>query len=80
MSTPSPTPARPERTGPVRLWLVPTPGPALDPEPVVRLLRPGVPSPRPVPRPWPTAGRGRSTAVRSPGGCCPTRPRSRTAW
>jgi hypothetical protein len=53
MSTPLPTPSRQEH---VRLWLVPTPGPALDPEPVVRLVRPGVPAPRPVQRPGPRPG------------------------
>ena len=53
MSTPLPTQSHPEQ---VRLWLVPTPGPALDPEPVVRLLRPGVPAPRPVQRPGPRPG------------------------
>ncbi|SDO16104.1 hypothetical protein SAMN05660199_01397 [Klenkia soli] len=61
MSTPAPMPAPahpagPARPGPVRLWLVPTPGPALDPEPVVRLLRPGVPSPRPRQLPGPRPG------------------------
>ncbi|MFC7573679.1 hypothetical protein ACFQX8_15535 [Klenkia terrae] len=75
MSTPLPTPSRQEQ---VRLWLVPTPGPALDPEPVVRLVRPG------CPRPAPSSARGRDRGRRVPARCvagrCPTPRRSRTAW
>ncbi len=63
---PLPTPSRAEPQ-PVRLWLVPTPGPALDPAPVVRLLQPGVPAPRPVQRPGPRPGAVVAATTRRPG-------------
>jgi hypothetical protein len=49
---PAPSPGRP----PLRLTVVPTPQPPLEPRPALRLVHPGRPVPRPAPRPGPRPG------------------------
>lgn len=71
--TATPPPARPGEpaVGPglpsaVRLVVVRTPQPPLDPDPVLRLVVPGAPVPRPAHRPGPRP-RARDTAAAGPG-------------
>ncbi|WP_346619959.1 Rv3235 family protein [Blastococcus montanus] len=52
MTAPS-RPAPPAGRSALRLTVVPTPQPPLDPRPALRLVQPGRPVPRPVPHPGP---------------------------